>query len=160
METMKIPGPDHRIEIKAHPRRVRAHYRTHVIADSADVLALREAGYRPVFYFPRSDVSMEYLSRTQRDTHCPYKGHAAYFTLMMDGAIAENAAWTYEGPYPAMAAIDGRIAFFPNAVDIQEAEVVAAGATPDEVVRHTDAGAGASQAEHWPTTAPNPDARK
>ncbi len=160
METMKTPGPDHPIEIKAHPRRVRAHYQNHVVADSSDVLALIEAGYHRVFYFPRADVSMEYFSRTDRDTYCPYKGHAAYFTLVMDGAITENAAWTYESPYPAMSAIEGRIAFFPNAVDVQEGEATASVPAPGEVVRHTDAGAGASQAEPWPTNAPNPDTAK
>ena len=155
MDTIKIPGPDHPIAIAANPHRVRAHYRGHVIADSSDVLTLTEAGYRPVCYFPRVDISMDHLSRTGRDTHCPYKGHAAYFTLMMDGVIAENAAWTYEQPYPAMAVIAGRVAFFTNLVQITEADDARASA-PGEVVQHTDAGDGASQRDHWPINAPNP----
>ncbi|MHB8530482.1 MAG: DUF427 domain-containing protein [Caulobacteraceae bacterium] len=157
METMKVPGPDHPIKVTANPRRVRALYMDHVIADSADVLELREAGYRPVCYFPREDVSMEYLARTDRVTHCPYKGHANYFTLTMDGEIAENAVWSYESPYPAMEAIAGRLAFYPNVVAIYDIAEEPAPVSPDAVIKHTDAGDGASQGEHWSATARNPE---
>jgi uncharacterized protein (DUF427 family) len=35
---------------------------------------------------------------------------------------AENAVWSYEQPYPAMAEIAGHLAFYPNRVDaIEEA---------------------------------------
>ena len=156
METMKVPGPDHPIAVAANPRRVRALYQGHEIADSADVLILSEATYKPVAYFPRGDVDMAFLTRTDRDTYCPYKGHAAYFTVVRDGVIAENAAWTYEDPYPAMAEIAGRVAFFPNAVTIEEAAETRVGSPVDDVVLHTDSGAGASQREHWPATVSKP----
>ena len=156
METMKIPGPDHPIAIAANPRRVRALYMGHEIADSADVLVLSEASYRPVAYFPRGDVDMAFLTRTDRDTYCPYKGHAAYFTVARDGVIAENAAWTYEDPYPAMSEIAGRVAFFPGAVTIEEAMEERRGGPVDEVVLHTDSGAGASQREHWAANVAEP----
>ncbi|MGI8841482.1 MAG: DUF427 domain-containing protein [Caulobacteraceae bacterium] len=158
METMKVPGPDHPIAIAATPRRVRALYLGHEIADSAEVLILTEANYKPVAYFPRADVDMAFLTRTDRDTHCPYKGHAAYFTVTRDGAIAENAAWTYEDPHPAMAEIAGRVAFFPSAVTIEEEAEARQGAPVDDVVLHTDSGSGASQREHWPTTVGEPPA--
>ncbi len=156
METQKVPGPDHPIHLEARPRRVRARYMGHVIADSDSVLMLREAGYHPVAYFPRQDVSMEYLSRTDRRTHCPYKGHASYFSVLMDGQLAEDAAWTYEAPYPAMEMIGERIAFFPHPVEVYEPDDPHAGPSPDQVVLHTDAGDGISQKEHWPPTAQEP----
>jgi uncharacterized protein (DUF427 family) len=158
METMKVPGPDHPIAIAAAPGRVRALFAGHVIADSADVLMLAEASYKPVAYFPRGDVDMAFLTRTRRDTYCPYKGHAAYFTVMRDGVVAEDAAWTYEEPYPAMAEIAGRVAFFPNAVTVEAAAEARRGATVDEVIQHTDAGGGASQRDHWPPTVSQPPA--
>ena len=156
METIKVPGPDHPITIAAATGRTHARYMDHVIADSGDVLLLKEAGYAAVAYFPRADVSMEFMARTDRVTHCPYKGNAAYFTLAMDGAIAENAVWTYEEPYSAMAAIAGRVAFFPNVVEVYEVAVEQTGVTPDQVVLHTDAGDGASQKEHWPANVSDP----
>lgn len=151
MAEMKVPGPDHPITVTAHPGRVQVLFEGHVIADSANVLTLKEATYKPVFYFPRDDVAMDYLHRTDHATHCPYKGQAGYFTLNMDGDIRENAVWTYESPYPAMSVIDGRLAFYPNIVAFQEvAEGV--GDSVDEIVQHTDSGSGRSQKDHW---APN-----
>ncbi len=156
MDVIKVPGPDHPISITASPHRVRALHNGHLIADSADALILKEASYKSVAYFPREDVEMAFLSRTGLDTYCPYKGHASYFTVVMDGAIAENAVWTYETPHPAMRAIAGRLAFYPNVVAIEETAEKRLGAPVDEVVQHTDSGGGASQREHWAATVHDP----
>ena len=124
-----------------------------VIADSADALVLREAAYAPVIYFPREDVSMEYMARTDHSTHCPYKGDASYYTLNMDGEFAENAVWTYETPIDDVGLIKDRLAFYPNIVEIyavDDAEVNPRHGRSeiDDVILHTDSGSGASQREH------------
>jgi uncharacterized protein (DUF427 family) len=158
---MKTPGPDHPITIEPANNRWRARFAGHVIADSKDALILREANYGPVVYFPRADVAMEYMSRTDRSTFCPYKGDAAYYTILMDGQFGENAVWTYEKPFPAMEAIAERLAFYPDKVEVYDVADEAAGPRPaeephvttvDEVVQHTDSGAGASQRTPWPPT--------
>jgi uncharacterized protein (DUF427 family) len=114
-------------------------------------VALKEAGYKSVFYFPREDVAMAFLTRTDHHTTCPYKGEASYFTIVRDGQIVENAVWSYEDPYPAVAAIRERLAFYPNLVEIRELDE--GPQTPiAEVVEHTDSGSGQSQLDHW---APN-----
>ncbi|MBL8553072.1 MAG: DUF427 domain-containing protein [Phenylobacterium sp.] len=161
---MKIPGPDHPIHIRAADRRWRARFEGHVIADSAGALVLKESTYPEVIYFPRDDVSMEYLSRTTHSTHCPYKGDASYYSLLMDGRLEENAVWTYEQPYPAMQAIDGYLAFYADRVELYEVDDAAVnprhvpgGETVDEVVQHTDAGDGHAQREHWRPTERTPD---
>lgn len=156
MDQMKTPGPDHPITLTAAERRMQALYQGHVIADGADVIVLKEANYHPVCYFRREDIAMEFLAPTARDTYCPYKGHAHYFSLMMDGRLAEDASWTYEDPYPAMEAIRGRLAFFSHHVQVQP---VGAAATDDGIaatIRHTDEGDGRSQSERWPATASKP----
>ena len=159
---MKIAGPDHPITITPASTRWRAKFAGHVIADSAGALVLQEANYPPVVYFPRADVSMEYMSRTDRGTHCPYKGDAAYYTLLMDGELAENAVWTYEEPFPAMMEISGRLAFYPDRVEVYAVDEATVNPHPrpkdegedfattiDEVVQHTDSGSGNSQGERW-----------
>src|SRR5215469_1398096 len=118
MDVVKVPGPDHPITLTGHEGRIQALYNGHLIADSGDVIWLKEASYKPVAYFPREDVEMGFLAQTRLDTYCPYKGHASYFTVNMDGQIAENAVWTYETPHPAMALIRDRLAFYPNHVEI------------------------------------------
>jgi uncharacterized protein (DUF427 family) len=151
---MKTPGPDHPITLTPATRRWQARYSGHVIADTGDALILQEASYPPVVYFPRADVAMDYMSRTERSTHCPYKGDAAYYTVLMNGHIAENAVWTYEQPYPAMTLIEGRLAFYPDKVEIYEVDEAALDTRRvDEIVQHTDAGDGTSQREHWPADA-------
>ncbi len=157
MTEMREPGPDHPITVTAHPGRVQVTFEGHVIADSAGALTLKESTYKPVLYFPRDDVTMDYLHRTDHSTHCPYKGDASYFTLSMDGDIQENAVWTYEKPYPAMAIIEGRLAFYPNRVEFHEVADGPTGPSPDEVVLHTDSGSGRSQKDHWPPNVPGPE---
>lgn len=117
---MTPPDIHQRISLKQNPRRVRALYQNHVIADSDEVIVLEEEGLPPVQYFPREDVSMEYMTRTERHSHCPYKGDASYYTILMDGAFAENALWSYEAPLAGMEAIRNRIAFYPDKVEIYE----------------------------------------
>jgi len=164
---MLTPGPDHPITIVPATCRWRAAFAGHVIADSARALVLAEAGRGPVVYFPREDVAMEYMSRTDRSTHCPYKGDATYYTVLMDGRFAENAVWSYEAPFPAMEAIGSHLAFYPDKVEVYDVDDAAVNphhraggpetpAALDAAVLHTDSGAGASQREHWKATAETP----
>lgn len=152
---MKVPGPDHPITIAAAPRRVEALFEGHIIADSAEALLLKEAGYKAVYYFPRKDVGMAFLNRTDRHTTCPYKGEASYFTIVRDGRFAENAVWTYEDPYPAVELIRDHVAFYPNMVEMHEIDR-GVRIPIAEVVEHTDSGSGASQLDHWPSNVSEP----
>jgi uncharacterized protein (DUF427 family) len=114
---MKLPGPDHPITIAPNPRRVRVVFNGRVVADTARALTLKEARLPPVQYIPREDAEMALFARTAHASHCPYKGDAAYFSLTVDGRTSEDAVWTYEAPYPAMAEIKGHVAFYPSRVD-------------------------------------------
>jgi len=114
---MKIPGPDHPITIESSPKRVRVSFNGRVVANTARALILREASLPPVYYIPRADADMALFERTAHGTHCPYKGDAAYYSLAVDGRASENAVWTYETPYPAVAKIKDHLAFYPNRVD-------------------------------------------
>ena len=58
--------------------------------------------------------------RTDRVTHCPYKGDASYFSIAAGGQTLENSIWTYETPFPAMREITGYLAFYPDKVTIEE----------------------------------------
>lgn len=117
---MKIPGPDHPITIEPAVRRIRVSAGGTVIADTSRALVLREATYPAVYYIPRSDADSTRLVRTDRITHCPYKGDASYFSIRTDSTTLDNAIWSYETPYPAMAAIAGHLAFYPDKVTIEE----------------------------------------
>jgi uncharacterized protein (DUF427 family) len=115
--SMKIPGPDHPIEIEPNPSRVVVTVGGKVIADTREALTLREAAYPAVQYIPRRDVDMAALSRSDHTTYCPYKGDASYYSIPAGGDRSVNAVWTYETPFPAMAAIQAYVAFYPDRVD-------------------------------------------
>jgi uncharacterized protein (DUF427 family) len=114
---MKLPGPDHPITIARKHGRVRVGFAGRTIADTRNALTLKEAGYPPVLYIPRTDADMAVLTRTAHHTHCPYKGEASYFTISADGRHADNAVWSYEKPFPAVAEIKDHLAFYPDKVD-------------------------------------------
>jgi len=167
---MQSSDPNHPITCVRESGRVRVLFEGHEIADSDDVLVLREADYPPVRYFPRDDVAMAFLRRSDKTTRCPYKGSASYYTIYRDGQIIEDAVWSYEAPLPGMERLAGRLAFYPQHVDFQndalspaETAVIPPGTAPrnardiDEIVRHTDSGSGSSQAEHWDANVSMPD---
>ena len=114
---MKVAWPDHPITIAPANARVRVSFSGKVIAETTRALVLSEASYAPVFYIAREDVDMSVFTRSEHRTHCPYKGDASHFTLDVSGNRAENAAWSYKRPYPAMREIEGRLAFYPKRVD-------------------------------------------
>lgn len=114
---MKQPGPDHPITITHNDKRVRVTFAGKVIADTTRALSLKEAGYRPINYIPRADADMSTLKPTDHASYCPYKGDASYFTITIDGRSVDNAVWTYEQPYPAVAEIKDHLAFYGTKVD-------------------------------------------
>jgi uncharacterized protein (DUF427 family) len=114
---VKLPGPDHPITIAPNPARVVVTVAGQVIADTSDALMLREASYPGVLYIPRKDVAMALLQRTDHGTYCPYKGDCAYYSIPAGGERSINAVWTYEAPFPAVAAIKDHLAFYPDRVD-------------------------------------------
>jgi uncharacterized protein (DUF427 family) len=117
---VKIPSPDHPITIERNPKRIVVTVGGRVIADTREALSLREASYPTVQYIPRKDVDMSLLERTDHATYCPYKGDCAYYSVPLGGERAVNAVWTYEAAYPAVAAIEGHVAFYPDRVDAIE----------------------------------------
>jgi uncharacterized protein (DUF427 family) len=116
---MKTPGPNHPITISPTGAQVRVLFDQHPLAASDKALSLKEADYPVVQYLPREDIEMGYMTKTAHHTTCPYKGEASYFTIFYDGQLLENAAWSYETPYPAMEAIKEMIAFYPNTFRIE-----------------------------------------
>ncbi len=71
-----------------------------------DVLILSETGMANRVYVPRASVTAN-LERSEKITHCPYKGDATYWHV--DGK--RDAAWSYEAPYGEVEAIAGHLCF-------------------------------------------------
>ena len=63
-------------------------------------------------YFPRESVADGVLVESSRTSVCPWKGTASYHSVVVDGQVNEDAAWTYPEPKPEAAQIADRIAFW------------------------------------------------
>ena len=108
-----------RLAITPHSGEVKVTWNGRAVATSSNALDLREGGAAPVLYVPREDADMRFFARTDRTTHCPYKGDANYFSLHDGDARADNAVWTYETPIAEADAIKDHLAFYPNKVTIE-----------------------------------------
>ena len=116
----KSPGyakhPEHKIREIQLDQRVRVEAGGENIADSIDVIKVEEDGYPPRYYFPRNDVAMDKLERSDSTTHCPFKGDAHYFNVIVGGSQLKDAVWTYENPYEEHVALRNRLAFYSEKV--------------------------------------------
>ena len=83
-----------------------------VLGESTAALELSEGSYAPVIYFPRDDIAMAFLDRSDKTTHCPHKGDANYFSVVTKSATLANAVWTYEDPKDGVARIKDHLAFY------------------------------------------------
>ncbi len=72
-------------------------------------------------YFPPEDLHIEFLKPSDHTTTCHWKGVSNYFDVVVDGKTNSNAAWIYNAPKPAAAAIKGYVAFW-NGVVVSGAE--------------------------------------
>jgi uncharacterized protein (DUF427 family) len=117
---IKIPGPDHPITISPVEGYVRVTVAGRIVAESARTLRLKEKGYPAAYYLPRSDADIALLVRTTHYTYCPYKGDCSYYSIPIGGTKSEDAVWTYEKPYEAVADIKEHLAFYPTRVDAVE----------------------------------------
>ena len=127
MELPKAIGkPDHCVAFEKSPKRMRVIVEDTTIADTVGPGLMFETGHRPVYYFPRKDVRMDLLERTEHRTHCPYKGDASYWTIKIGDRRIENAVWSYEQPLAEIVAIKDYLAFYWTKVDhwIEEDEEI------------------------------------
>lgn len=114
---VRRPGPDHPITIEPVRSRLIVMAGGRVLADTRRASALREAAYPVVHYIPRGDIDMSLLSPTATTTYCPYKGDCIYFAIAADAERPRDIAWSYEAPYPDVAAIANCVAFYPDRID-------------------------------------------
>lgn len=123
---MSDPGPDpigwhhnpgYSIDFDPLPARVQAVFNGETVADTTAARVMFELGHTPVYYLPRDDVNMALLAPTDRNSYCPYKGRASYWTVRVDTRTAENAIWSYESPHRELAQIAGYMGFYWGRMD-------------------------------------------
>ena len=116
----KSPGhlkwPQHKVEEERVGHTVKVEIEGMPIAQSADVIRMKEDGHPIRYYFPRRDVAMDRLERSFTSTECPFKGTAHYFNVKVQGKTYKDAVWTYEDPYEEHHSIKDYVAFSDDKV--------------------------------------------
>ena len=126
-----VPPADgeHVVRTEPSPRRVRVFFGGEAVADSSRTLLLFETGHLPVYYFPRDDVRFDLLEPTSTSTHCPYKGDASYYTVVVGGSRYEDAVWAYPAPIDSVPELKDYVAFYWEQADAWFEE-------DDEIFKH------------------------
>lgn len=112
------PTAAHPITVQPTGRHVTVRVRGALVAETDAALTLQESTYPAVQYVPLADVVASALTRSETTTYCPYKGEANYYHVSAAGETVDDVIWTYEAPYPAVAAIAGHVAFYPDKADV------------------------------------------
>ncbi len=116
--------PYSRIDIVGSSRQVRVEIDGVTVADTSNGSFLFETGLPTRYYFPKTDVRFDLLTPTSRQTACPYKGVARYWSVEVDGERHEDIVWGYDYPLPESQKIAGLVSFYNERVDIYVDEVL------------------------------------
>jgi len=63
-------------------------------------------------YFPADDIVSALFEPSATSSHCPWKGDASYYDVVVAGKRNPDAAWYYLEPYEAAMEIKGYVAFW------------------------------------------------
>jgi uncharacterized protein (DUF427 family) len=88
-----------------------------VLADTRRALRVLETSQPPAYYFPPEDVATDLLRPSTNRSFCEWKGLARYHSIVVGDRVATDAAWSYDRPVDAYAALAGHLAFYPSRVD-------------------------------------------
>jgi uncharacterized protein (DUF427 family) len=98
-------------------KRVRAVFNGETVADSRrgeDAARDRSLAH---LLLPEEDLRYDLLEESERVTHCPFKGDAAYRSVRVRDRVAEDAVWGYPEPLEDAPPIAGYAAFYHGAMD-------------------------------------------
>ncbi|MGI9665771.1 MAG: DUF427 domain-containing protein [Acidimicrobiia bacterium] len=110
--------PYTRLDILPSSRHIRVEVDGVTVADSAHARFLFETNLPTRYYLPKTDVRREYLTSTDLQSRCPYKGTARYWSVTVNGNTHENIVWGYDTPLAESQRIAGLVSFYNEKVDI------------------------------------------
>ncbi|MGW5639917.1 DUF427 domain-containing protein [Streptomyces sp. NPDC003832] len=110
--------PHHRVDALRSSRHVRVEIGGVLVADTRRPVLLFETGLPARYYLPPEDVRLDLFEATRHTSLCPYKGNARYWSFAGEADVPRNVLWSYPEPLPAVGAVEGRLAFYNEAVDL------------------------------------------
>ncbi|MGB8407682.1 MAG: DUF427 domain-containing protein [Mycobacterium sp.] len=115
------PNPYHRVDCRPSDRPLRVSVGGTVLVDTADTVIVFETAVATRLYVRPEHVRIDLLQCSPSSSYCNYKGYATYWSAVIDGAVHDDVAWTYDDTPPESMPIRGFFSF-----DEARADVVAA----------------------------------
>jgi uncharacterized protein (DUF427 family) len=112
----------HTITITPAERHIEVSVGGQKLASSDRALRLDETGLPARYYIPREDVRTDLLQPTAKQTTCPFKGQASYWSARVGGEVYQDLVWSYETPIPAAEQIAGLLCFYNERVELTVSE--------------------------------------
>ena len=103
----RIDSPGRKLILEDHPLRLRAVVGGRVVLDSTRATILHETGCQVVPYAPLDEFDSGLLEPSETHTHCPYKGDASYWSVVVGDDRRQDAVWAYEDPLEEAAWLKG-----------------------------------------------------
>ena len=107
-------NPYHRIDCVRACRQLRVEVAGTVLVDTTDVISLYETSRAPQLYARREAVRMDLFVPSPTVTYCPYKGSASHWSVLVDGTLVRDVAWSYEDPLPESTPIASMLGFYAH----------------------------------------------
>ena len=88
-------------------RQMKAIWNDTVIAESNNTIVV-EGNH----YFPPEAINKSFFQSSSKQSTCPWKGQASYYSLIVNDKENADAAWFYPAPSDAAAQIKDHVAFW------------------------------------------------
>lgn len=112
------PNPYHRVDCRPTNRRLRVTVGDTTLVDTEETMIVFETALAPVLYVDPSWVRTDLLRRSDTSSYCNYKGHATYWSAVIDGSVVDDVAWSYGEPLPESSPIAGFFGFDATRADV------------------------------------------
>jgi len=109
--------PFHRIDVRHSSRHVRVVIAGQTVAETRQPVLLFETGLPTRYYLPKTDVRLDLLAPSAKETWCAYKGKATHHSFQIGDQLVKDIAWSYPFPNPEFSKIQGLISFYNERLD-------------------------------------------
>ena len=86
---------------------MKAIWKDQVLAESDETVVVENN-----HYFPTASIKMDFFIPSDTTSHCPWKGEASYYSIVVKGEENKDAAWYYPNPKEAALEIKDHVAFW------------------------------------------------
>ena len=107
----KPRDPFRRVEVFESSRELSIEIVGVVVAQTNRPYLVMENGMPEQWYLPRADINWTFLSHSDHQSYCQYKGKARYWDVDVNGKHYESLAWSYQETVVEASAMSGLVGF-------------------------------------------------